>query len=175
MLLSVVTVMLLGYFLFEPVTTAAVQAVEFLGPIGLFIGVFASDALGFPVPPSTYLFAAVAAESPIAIVLAITIIASITGATVAYHVGPLLTRAPIVGRILERHRPRGEALFERWGIWAVGIAALTPLPFALFCWLAGIYKMPFKRFFSATLVRAPRIIAYYGFFALGWAGAAALG
>lgn len=174
MLVSVSVVMLLGYYLREPVTTAAVQVVDILGPLGIFAGVLASDAFGFPVPPTTYLFAAVAADAPVVLVLVVTAVASIIGGSIAYLIGPFIGRLPVLRTILERHRPRGEIIFKRWGIWTIGIAAVTPLPFALFCWLAGIYRMPFIRFFSATLVRAPRIAAYYAFFALGWAGAAAI-
>lgn len=172
MVISVCVVMLLGYFLREPITAWAIAAIDVLGALGIFAGVLASDAFGFPVPVSTYLFAAVAADSPIVVILIVTSLASIIGASIAYLVGPYIGRLPVLRTILERFRPRGEAIFERWGVWAVGIAALTPLPFAVFCWLAGIYRMPFVRFFSATLVRAPRVLAYYGFFALGWAGSA---
>ena len=36
------------------------------------------------------------------------------------------------------------------------------------CWMAGIYKMPYGKFLLATLFRAPRMVAYYYLFVLGW-------
>ena len=161
----------LGYYLREPISHLAVLSIDTLGLIGVFVGVFASDSLGFPVPPSTYLFAAVAAESPMLAILIVASAASILGASIAYKAGPVIGRLPILRGFLERFRIRGESLFKRWGIWTVGIAALTPLPFPVVCWLAGIYRMPFGRFFTATLVRAPRFAAYYGAFSFGWASA----
>lgn len=168
----ILSVLAAGFFLRDPVTALAVRAIDTLGLIGVFFGVFASDSLGFPVPPSTYLFAAVAAETPVLAILLISSAGSILGGTIAYKLGPYIGRLPLLNRLLDRFRSRGERLFQNWGIWAVGIAAVTPLPFAVSCWLAGIYKMPFARFFTATLVRAPRFAAYYGFFTIGWAGSA---
>ncbi len=170
----VVTVGLLGFYLREPISHLAVLSIDTLGLIGVFLGVFASDSIGFPVPASTYLFAAVAAESPMIAILIVASIASILGGSIAYKAGPLVGRLPILRGLLERFRPRGERLFKRWGIWTVGIAAATPLPFPIVCWLAGIYRMPFGRFFTATLVRAPRFAAYYGAFTVGWASAGLL-
>ena len=158
-----------GLFLREPVTAIAISVVDILGSLGVFLGVLASDAFGMPVPPSAYIFAGVAAESPMTSLLFITIITSVAGASLGYVLGPYIGKIPFLHRRLERFRRRGESLFAKWGIWTVGIAAITPLPFAFFCWLAGIYRMPYGYFFAATLVRGPRILGYYGLFLLGWA------
>lgn len=164
----------LGYFFHDAVTTGATQVIDTLGGFGVFVGVVASDVFGVPVPPSTYIFAAVAAESPTTLILLIAVITSFLGGPMAYVVGPYLGKLPVLHGQLERFRDRGEGLFERWGIWAVGAAAITPIPYALCCWLAGIYRMPFGPFFAATLIRAPRLLVYYGLFVLGWAGATVL-
>lgn len=166
--LAVVGIVLLAIFLKEPVTAAATSAVKTLGIPGIIAGVIASDVFGFPVPPSTYLFAAVAAGSPVTTLLILVSLTSIISGTLAYLLGPWIGKLPILCRILERFRPRGEVLIRRWGVWAVGVAAITPLPFPILCWLAGIYQMPYKRFFATTLLRAPRMIIYYALFALGW-------
>ena len=171
LLLSLAAIMALGFFFHDPVSRYATEALTLLGPLGIFLGVLGADAFGLPIPPSTYLFAAVAAGAPAVLVLSVAAAASLLGATLAYFIGPYIGRLPLLSTVLERFRPRGESLYRRWGVSTVLIAALTPLPFAPFCWLAGIYQMPFKRFFSAAMVRAPRLLAYYAVFALGWAGA----
>ena len=172
--LMALVVLGLGFFLREPVSELGILAIDALGMVGVFLGVLASDGFGFPVPPTTYLFAAVTAESPVVVLLIVSSVASILGGTIAYLIGPHIAKLPLLSGVLDRFRPRGELLFQRWGVWTVGIAAITPLPFPLVCWLAGIYRMPFGRFFPTILVRAPRLLAYYGIFALGWAGAAAI-
>ncbi len=159
---------LLGLFLRDPVTRIADAVFAAFGTAGVFVGVFASDAFGVPVPPSTYVFAAVIAESPMTLILVVAIATSIFGASIAYLIGPYMGKLPLLRTPLERFRPRAEKLFERWGIWTVGIAALTPLPFALICWLAGIYRMRYLQFLTTTFVRAPRILVYYGLFVVGW-------
>lgn len=173
MIVMFATAALLGYWLRDPITEMATSFVQALGPLGIFLGVLASDAFSFPIPASTYLFAGVAADAAVVPVLIATSLASLIGGALAYVVGPLVARVPFLDRRLELFRPRGEALFKRWGAWAVGIAAVTPMPFSVVCWLAGIYRMPFKRFFTATLVRVPRVCVYYALFAFGWASAAA--
>lgn len=169
LLVAVAGIVVLGVFFREPVTEAATRAVAVLGVPGIVAGVLASDVLGFPVPPSTYLFAAVAAGSPVTALLVIISATSVLSGTLAYLLGPWIGRLPLLSRVLERFRPRGELLIRRWGVWAIGVSALTPLPFPIFCWLAGIYRMPYRRFFATTLLRAPRMVVYYAFFALGWA------
>lgn len=155
-------------FFREPIAEIAVTMVEHLGPLGIFFGVLAADGLTFPIPPTTYMFVAVAASTPVIPALTAAFVASLFGGTLAYFVGPFLTRMPIIGHRIEAFRPRGQALFERWGLWTVAVGALTPLPFSIICWFAGIYRMPFRKFFLISLIRAPRMLVYYALFALGW-------
>lgn len=174
--LAVIAIMALGALFRTPLTRIAVIVVETFGLPGLFIGVVASDALSFPVPPSAYFLISIAADSPPIATVAVTSAASLTGGTIAYLLGPLLARIPLISDRFEQFRPRGEELFDRWGLWTVGIAAISPIPFAFACWLAGIYRdrAPFWKFFAVMLLRIPRFIVYYAFLWAGWAGAAAL-
>ncbi|MBA2664075.1 MAG: VTT domain-containing protein [Bradymonadaceae bacterium] len=167
-LLLFAVVVIIALLFREPVTQIATVVIEHLGILGIFLGVLAADGLTFPIPPTTYLFVAVAAEAPMAPVLIAAGLASVLGGSLAYFVGPYLQKVPFLDRRIEAFRPRGEALFERFGGWTIAIAALTPLPFSIMCWFAGIYNMPYRRFFAITLIRAPRLVIYYGLFILGW-------
>ena len=62
-------------------------------------------------------------------------------------------------------------LLKKWGLWTVVIAALTPIPFSIVCWFAGIYKMPYRPFFIGTLVRFLRFALFYYLFVIGWTSA----
>lgn len=44
-----------------------------------------------------------------------------------------------------------EAIFRRYGFWAVAIAAFTPLPFKLFTVSAGIFDIPRTPFILASI------------------------
>lgn len=157
-----------GLVLREPLQEMATEVVRSLGPLGVFLGVLVADGFTFPIPPTTYVIIAVASKSPAMPILVAAAAASVLGGSLAYLVGPWLARLPWIGRRLEAFRPRGEELFQRWGVRAVIIAALTPLPYSIICWLAGIYRMPYRPFALATLVRVPRVFLYYALLTLGW-------
>lgn len=156
-------------FFKAPLEAAAYWAVERFGIWGIVAGIAASDIFTSPIPPDTFLFIAAATKMPAAPTLTIVCITSLICGSISYFLGPQLRRIGFIHRRIERFRPRGEALFERWGVWTVAIGAMSPLPYSVTCWFAGIYRMPYRRFLLATLFRVPRIIAYYYLFVFGWA------
>ena len=165
----VAAVVLLGAFFREPVTLFANWLIDELGLFGLLFGIVISDAFTFPVPPDTYLLITVASGGDVQKMLTICCLGSISAGTIAYFFGPHVSKFPYFSKRIEKYRSRGEKLFEMYGVWTVAIAALTPIPFSIVCWFAGIYKMAYPRFFVATLARIPRLVGYYWLFELGWA------
>ena len=166
--LLVGAVVLAGMFLKEPLSAAADWVVHRFGLPGIALGIFISDTFTFPIPPDTYIFLAVASQLRELEVLVTVCLVSVFSGNVAYFLGPLLARIPLIRNKIEQFRTQGQDLFLRYGVWTVAIGALTPLPYSLVCWFAGLYKMPYKRFFLATLFRIPRMIGYYYLFKLGW-------
>jgi membrane protein YqaA with SNARE-associated domain len=164
----VALVIVAGALIREPLTQAAELAVAKFGILGIAIGIFISDAFTFPIPPDTYVFLAVASNIPDPLAIATLSLASMLAGNVAYFLGPLLTKIEFLRKKIERFRERGQDLFLRYGIWTIALGALTPLPYSLICWLAGIYRMPYKRFLIATLFRIPRMVFYFYLFKLGW-------
>jgi membrane protein YqaA with SNARE-associated domain len=166
--LLVGAVVLASVFLREPLSNAADWVVNSFGLPGIALGIFISDTFTFPIPPDTYIFLAVASNLRVMEVLVTVCVVSVLAGNVAYFLGPLLTRVPFLNKKIEQFRPQGQDLFLRYGVWTVVIGALTPLPYSVVCWFAGLYKMPYGRFFFATLFRIPRMIGYYYLFKLGW-------
>lgn len=158
-----------GYLFRAPLEELARWLISDLGYAGLFAGVFAADAFTFPVPPDAYLLISIAGGADVAATLIACSAASVLAGNLAYAIGPYIERVPILRGKLEEFRPRGEYLFEKWGIRAVAISALTPVPFSIVSWLAGIYQMRYRDFFFASLFRIPRIAGYYALYAYGWA------
>lgn len=163
-----VVIVLGAVFLREPLEVLAHWIVEELGLFGVFLGVLATDSLTVPIPPDTYLFVAVASDVAVVPILTVCCVGSILAGSIAYWLGPYIQRLPFLRKRLEKFRPRGEQLFLKYGTWTVAIAALSPIPFSVTCWLAGIYKMPYRRFVLATFARIPRLVGYYFLFVLGW-------
>ncbi len=151
-----------------PLESISVEFFNKYGLLGMFIGTTLSDSLGIPIPVDTYLMAAVTANSPTLPVLTVACAASILGGNLAWLIGRRLDRFPLLGRLVERFKARGQAAFARWGVAAVAVAAWTPIPFSIICMAAGAFAMPFRSFFLTTLHRIPRIVLYYYVIALGW-------
>jgi len=67
---------------------------------------------------------------------------------------------PLAKKILGEDRfVRAEAFYHRWGVYAVIIAGLTPIPYKVFCWLSGILELELSRFILASVIgRFPRFL-----------------
>jgi membrane protein YqaA with SNARE-associated domain len=52
---------------------------------------------------------------------------------------------------------RTEACLQRYGVWAVALSAVTPVPFSLVCWMAGFLRLSLPIvIFLALLTRGAR-------------------
>ena len=77
--------------------------------------------------------------------------ASVLGAMVGHTLGRLYGT-----KLLDRfgkphHRQRLEFLFERYGMWGMFIAAVSPLPYKVFGWIAGASDMKMRPFVIAGI------------------------
>jgi membrane protein YqaA with SNARE-associated domain len=161
-------VWIIGHYVAEPAEHLADLIVENLGIWGIFLAVLAADALTLPIPPDTYLLAAVASDTDAITIVNVVAVASVIAGSLAYLVGPIFERFAFLRKRIDKVRPQGEALFAKYGTWTIVVASLTPLPFSVTCWIAGIYRMPYRPFFLATLARIPRFWLYYLMFEFGW-------
>ncbi|MGB1365098.1 MAG: YqaA family protein [Candidatus Poseidoniaceae archaeon] len=78
--------------------------------------------------------------------------ASVLGAVVGHAIGRRYGT-----KLLDRfgkphHRERLEALFERYGTWGMFIAAISPLPYKVFGWIAGASDMKLQPFIFAGVI-----------------------
>lgn len=77
--------------------------------------------------------------------------ASVLGAVVGHALGKTYGT-----KLLDRfgkphHRERLEFLFERYGTWGMFIAAVSPLPYKVFGWIAGASDMKLQPFIIAGI------------------------
>lgn len=134
-----------------------------VGLPGLCGVLFVSDSFITPFPPDALLV--VVSKSGLRdqwplIVLLFGVVSVVAG-NVGWWLGGRLgsTRAPRA--YLRRFGRMPHALVERYGRRAVAIGALTPVPFSVTCWAAGMLDMPWRRFWPVTLLRIPRFFLYY--------------
>lgn len=112
-----------------------------------------TESIVFPIPPDPLLIG-MSFLNPNAALLfaAVTTIASVAGAVVGRWLGKRLGR-PILDRFISADKvDKVEAMFIRYGAWAILIAAITPIPYKVFAITAGVMHMPQTPFIIASLI-----------------------
>lgn len=132
-----------------------------LGLPGLILTAFAESSF-FPIPPDIILIplALLNPENAILYGLLATLSSS-AGAFLGYWIG-LKGGRPILRRIAsEKAIEKAEGFFNRYGAWAVGIAAFTPIPYKVFTIASGTFMLKdLRAFFLASLLgRGGRFMA----------------
>lgn len=142
---------------------------EHLGLGGVVLLIFITDAFISPLPPDTLLMLIAAsdyAEHWPYLIPAIGVVSCIAGIA-GYSGGRLLARRPLAKAILGPFHTQSQALVLRYGAWGVALGALTPIPFSITCWTAGLLEVPFGSVWPPCLLRVPRYVLYYAVIALG--------
>ena len=120
------------------------------GLTGIFaIALF--ESFIFPVPTAIIITAGTALDLDPTSVVIIATIGSVLGAIVGYGIGYKGGR-PILEKLFSKDKiKKTESLFEKYGLFAVGTAAFTPLPFKIFTISAGIARMNLSGFILVTI------------------------
>lgn len=135
---------------------------------GLFFITYLVDTFIVPASPDVFLALLVADGHHQYIGLALICIASILGGLSGYWIGYYLKYLSFVQYFTHKYQATGEILFQKYGIGAVILGTLTPVPFSVICWLAGLFKMNYFKFALATFFRIPRLILYYSLIITVW-------
>ena len=136
----------------------AAEFVEEWGYLGIFVIAF-TESIIQPIPPDPFITGGTAFGLNILYAAVIAALGSVLGGIVGYFLGKILGE-PVAQKLLgEKYYNKGEILFRKYGIWAVIIAGITPIPFKVVCWLSGIFEMPLGGFVLAAIVgRFPRFL-----------------
>ena len=124
-----------------------------LGVPGLIAIAFAESSF-FPVPPDVILIPLVLLDPKNAIFYGLlTTISSAVGALFGYWIG-LRGGRPVLKKFAnEKNIQKAESFFNKYGAWAVGIAALTPIPYKVFTIASGAFGMKnLRAFFLASFL-----------------------
>ncbi len=134
------------------------EAVSEYGYLGIFLISF-SESIVQPIPPDPFIAGGSAFGLDPVLAAVVATVASVLGGLTAHTLGNVFGE-PIVRKITgERVFLRGEILFRRYGVWAVLVAAVTPIPFKAVCWIAGMFGMPRAPFLLASFAgRFPRFL-----------------
>jgi len=131
-----------------------VQFLNGFGLIGLIILIF-TEAIINPIPPETLFFPMLIADGTLTGSIFLGLVATITsvlGAIVGYWIGERAGR-PLIDRFSsEKTVRRLEVLTERYGASGIFIAAVSPIPYKVFAWIAGMGKMDLRLFIIAGIL-----------------------
>lgn len=175
MLLAILAVTLLagaaGWFVADEVVELGTSFVESFGLWGIAASFFIPDTTAIPIPPEPFLALGLAGGIPYWKIVLAASAGSILGGSLAFGASRLLRRVPWVHKKLEARAETVHALVDRYGVRAVVIGAVTPLPYSLIAWTAGVMGMPYRTFLVVSLLRVPRIAFYLMLMWLGLGGA----
>jgi len=141
------------------------------GAFGVAFGFFLPDAFTLPVPHDLVLALGVAGGLPDLSIIIAASIGSLVGGTTAFFIAKAVTHLPKVRQVLEQRAAPAKALMARYGITAVALGALTPLPYSLICYACGLLEMPFPKFFLISQLRILRVVIYLGLIHMGFVSA----
>lgn len=115
--------------------------------------VSASESIASPIPPDPILIPMAILRPNMAIIYSlVAALASVLGAIVGHWLGARFGR-PLLARFVSSYRiTKAEALFQKYGVWAVLVAAVTPIPYKVFAILSGVLHLDLKPFIIASLV-----------------------
>ncbi len=149
---------------FEPQIKVAADWLTFkFGFWGLALIVFLSDMIISPIPPDAALFfigKSYLHEQWYFYVPFLGLVSSLAG-VMGWLIGGRLQHLKVVKVWISSFVKEHHDSVRRFGFWMVVLGALTPLPFSITCWVAGIFQLEFKRFFIASLFRIPRFVLFY--------------
>jgi len=106
-----------------------------------------------PLPPDPILIAASVLNPEMAVALAaVATVASVAGALVGYWLGDRFGR-PILDRFVSAQKVESvEVMFDKYGSWAIILAAVSPVPYKVFAITAGAMDMRLKPLIIASLI-----------------------
>ena len=155
---------ILGYVFEDELTAATSWVVIRIGFPGMMAILMVTDTLVTPFPPDILLV--VIAKSPLAenwpvyvgILGMVSVLAGMTGYSIGRWLGHFQWSRRLFGDFKEDHRE----FIRKYGFWAVVIGSITPLPYSVTCWSAGVLGIRWSRVLAASvLLRIPRFYLYY--------------
>lgn len=160
---------LLSVLFHEELTTFTTWVFTHLGLPSVFLLLFLADALASPIPTGSVILWLTLHHYPqdaVSLVALTGVISALSGHA-AFAGGRLLARSrkkyakcwllqPLF-ILQERHAPR----VERAAPLSVALFGLSPIPFAVICWAAGLLQLPFRTVALPCFIRVVRYFTLY--------------
>ena len=164
LVIFIVLMTVLGFLFEDELTVGTTWVVERIGFIGMCMILLVTDTLVTPFPPDILLV--VIAKSPLAenwqqyvVTLgAVSVCAGMMGWGIGRWLGHFRWSQRLFGEFKDDHHD----FIRKYGFWAVVIGSITPLPYSVTCWTAGVLGLRWTTVLAASvLFRIPRFVLYY--------------
>ncbi len=149
-----------GYYFRKPLIEISKKFVDLFGPLGVALGFMIPDSFTVPFPNDVFTFLGLQGGLGFWEVTAWASGGSLVGGSIGYWIGRFLGNRRWLREFIKNRGAEAYEITRRYGLLALGIAALTPIPYSIVCWSCGIVKIPYKKFFLVSLLRIPRVAFY---------------
>jgi len=114
--------------------------------VALFVLAFAESSF-FPIPPDILLIAmGLMTPEKVFYLALICTIGSVIGGLFGYAIGRFCGR-PIMMRFFSESKiMAAEAMYQKYDVWAIGVAAFTPIPYKVFTVTGGMFELNLLHF-----------------------------
>lgn len=166
---ALVLMSVLGFAFEHELEVFAQWVADRLGFAGLGAILLVTDTVVTPFPPDVLLIvvakSAFASDWPwyVGTLGAVSAWAGVQG----WAIGRWLGHKPLSRRLFGEFKSEHADMVRKYGLWAVLAGAVTPMPFSVTCWSAGVLGLGFWPVLTACLFRIPRFYLYYGIVAAG--------
>lgn len=137
------------------------------GVAGLFAVAFIESSF-FPIPPDLLLIPLALLNPNLALFYAaVATIGSVLGALLGYYIG-LKGGRPVMKKLFgEKKTQHVENYYRKYGDWAIGIAAFTPIPYKVFTIASGVFRHSIRNLVIISIIgRGARFFLVAGIIAL---------
>ncbi len=168
-LLLIALVIFLGRYVRTPLENLSIVFVEWFGYFGLFVGMILSDSLPLFIPPDAFLMLAISGNLEASTTIGTCSLGSILGGCLAYSFGRYVIPNSHLGRKwLLKHEEALVPWIRKYGVGAVILAALTPIPYSWMAYAVGTFRLSFGLFVFGSFFRVIRFAVYYYAILGGW-------
>ena len=122
----------------------------------VFVFAFLADFFQQPIGPEVPATFAVILGLDLLNVLVLAFIGSFLASVINFYIGKRVFAEKIKGSFSAEKYEKYDKMFSKWGELSLVVAAVSPVPYVPFCWLAGAFKMKFRNFVVFALV--PRVL-----------------
>ncbi len=166
----ILLLILLRYTLGDYMEQYGKELVDRFGYGGMFAATLIMDTFIMPISPDIIIFLSIAGHVNTFWAIFTITAASMLGGNIGYFIGRFLGNREFVTKRLGKYERKGRYLMKKYGLWAVIIGAMTPIPFSAICWLAGMLDMKYTHFLAGVSWRIPRFLLWYIIIGLGFKG-----